>query len=203
MLDSHRAPWATTRALALAAVLATGLTGPAAAQTIEWKFSHWVPQTHPLQKIYTDWARSIEQKTGGTLKISISPAQQLGKAADHYDMVTKGIADAAYISTGYQAGRMLVTNAGQMPFLIGNAEGGSAALDEWYRPYAAKDMPGVKLCFVFTHDVATLHSKKEIRSPDQIRGMKVRPAHATMSNWMTLLGATTVQVSAPESREAL
>ncbi len=203
MLDSHRAPWATTRAIALAAALATGLAGPAAAQTIEWKFSHWVPPTHPLQKLFSDWARSIEQKSGGTLRISIFPAQQLGKAADHYDMVTKGIADAAYISTGYQAGRMLVTNAGQMPFLIGNAEGGSAALDEWYRPYAAKDMPGVKLCFVFTHDVATLHSKKEIRSPDQIRGMKIRPAHATMSNWMTLLGATTVQVSAPESREAL
>jgi TRAP-type C4-dicarboxylate transport system substrate-binding protein len=77
------------------------------------------------------------------------------------------------------------------------------ALDEWYRKYAAKDMPGVKLCFVFTHDVATLHSKKEIRSPDQIKGMKIRPAHAAMSNWMTSLGATTVQVSAPESREAL
>ena len=107
------------------------------------------------------------------------------------------------ILCGYQAGRMLVSNAGQMPFLIGNAEGGSMALDEWYRPYAAKDMPGVKLCFVFTHDVATLHSKKEIRSPDQIKGMKIRPAHAAMSNWMTSLGATTVQVSAPESREAL
>ena len=129
MLDSDRARWATTRAMSFAAALATGLAGPAAAQTLEWKFSHWVPPTHPLQKIYSDWARSIEQKTGGTLKISIFPAQQLGKAADHYEMVTKGIADAAYISTGYQAGRMLVSNAGQMPFLIGNAEGGSMALE--------------------------------------------------------------------------
>ena len=117
--------------------------------------------------------------------------------------VTKGIADAAYISTGYQAGRMLVSNAGQMPFLIGNAEGGSMALDEWYRPYAAKDMPGVKLCFVFTHDVATLHSKKEIRSPDQIKGMKIRPANGTVAQMVTLLGGTNVQVSAPESRDAL
>ena len=118
-------------------------------------------------------------------------------------MVEKGIADVAYVSTGYQAGRMLVTSAAQLPFMMSNAEGGSKAFDEWYRPYAAKDLPGVKMCYMYTHDVATLHSKKEIRTPDQIKGMKIRPAHATMAAWMTSLGATTVQVSAPESREAL
>lgn len=189
-----------TAALALAAA---GAAAPAIAQTVEWKFSHWLPPTHPLQKIYTDWAKAIEQDSGGTMKIAVFPAQQLGKAPDHYDMVIKGIAEGAYISTGYQAGRMLVSNAGQLPFLMSDAGGGSAAFDEWYRPYAAKDMPGVKMCFMFTHDVATLHSKKEIRTPDQIKGMKIRPAHATMAQWMTSLGATTVQVSAPEAREAL
>lgn len=191
---------------ASAVALALGLAAPAVqaqAQVTEWKFSHWVPPTHPLQRLYTDWAKQIFDETGGTLKITVFPAQQLGKAPDHYDMVIKGIADAAYISTGYQAGRMLASNAGQMPFLMSNAEGGSMAYDEWYRPLAAKDMPGVRMCFMFTHDVATLHSKKEIRTPDQIKGMKIRPAHSTMASWMTSMGATTVQVSAPESREAL
>lgn len=114
-------------ALAVSAALAAM---PAGAQTVEWKFSHWVPPTHPLQKIYTDWAKAIEQDSGGTLKIAVFPAQQLGKAPDHYDMVIKGIAEGAYISTGYQAGRMLVSNAGQLPFLMSNADGGSAAFDE-------------------------------------------------------------------------
>jgi TRAP-type C4-dicarboxylate transport system substrate-binding protein len=192
-------------ALGLAAGLSAGLAAPVAAQdkTVEWKYSHWVPATHPLQGILQAWAKSIDEASKGTIKISIFPAQQLGKAPDHYDMVQKGIADVAYVSTGYQAGRMLVTSVAQMPFMLSNAEGGSKAFDEWYRPYAAKDMPGVKLCYMYTHDVATLHSKKEIRTPDQIKGMKIRPAHATMAQWMTSLGATTVQVSAPESREAL
>jgi TRAP-type C4-dicarboxylate transport system substrate-binding protein len=98
---------------------------------------------------------------------------------------------------------MLVSGASQLPFMISNADGGSRAFDEWYRAYSDKDMPGVKMCYMYTHDVASLHSKKEIRTPDQIKGMKIRPAHATMAQWMTSLGATTVQVSAPESREAL
>jgi TRAP-type C4-dicarboxylate transport system substrate-binding protein len=189
--------------LALAGII--GFAAPAVAQdkTFEWKYSHWVPATHPLHNILLDWSKSIDTASKGTIKISVFPAQQLGKAPDHYDMVEKGIADVVYVSTGYQAGRMLVTSVAQMPFMITNAEGGSKAFDEWYRPYAAKDMPGVKLCYMYTHDVATLHSKKEIRTPDQIKGMKIRPAHATMAQWMNALGATTVQVSAPESREAL
>ena len=202
MWGIHRVTAAATRAIALAAALG-GFAGPAGAQTVEWKLSHSLAPGHPLHRIYTEWARSIEQKTGGTLKVSVFPAQQLGKSAEHYEMVTKGIADAAYLATGYQAGRMLISTAAQMPFLIGNADAGSIALDEWYRPYAARDMPGVKLCFVFAQDVATLHSRKEVRTPDQIRGMKVRPANATTMQWMTSLGATTVQVSAAEAREAL
>lgn len=187
-------------ALALAV---SGATAQAQDKAVEWKYSHWVPATHPLHGILLDWAKSIEKASSGTIKIAVFPAQQLGKAPDHYDMVQKGIAEIAYVSTGYQAGRMLVSGAAQLPFMMSNADGGSRAFDEWYRPYADKDMPGVKLCYMYTHDVASLHSKKEIRSPEQIKGMKIRPAHATMAKWMTSLGATTVQVSAPESREAL
>ncbi len=190
---------------AIAAAIAAAFSSGAAAQdkTFELKYSHWVPATHALHPVLLAWADSIKKASNGTINITVFPAQQLGKAPDHYDMVQKGIADIAYISTGYQAGRMLVSGAGQLPFMLSNAEGGSRAFDEWYRPYAAKDMPGVKLCYMYTHDVASLHSKKEIRTPDQIKGMKIRPAHATMANWMTSLGATTVQVSAPEAREAL
>ena len=203
MLNSFTA--AARAALATLAVSAFAFMSPAQAQDkpVELKYSHWVPSTHPLHGILLDWAKSIDKASNGSIKVVVFPAQQLGKAPDHYDMVQKGIADIAYISTGYQAGRMLVSGASQLPFMISNADGGSRAFDEWYRAYSDKDMPGVKMCYMYTHDVASLHSKKEIRTPDQIKGMKIRPAHATMAQWMTSLGATTVQVSAPESREAL
>ena len=118
-------------------------------------------------------------------------------------LAAKGIADVAYINVGYQPGRMLVANAIQLPFLVTNADGGSRAFDEWYRGYAAKDMPGVRMCLMYIHDPGSLHSKVKITSPEQLKGMKVRPAHAVMADWMKSLGATTVSLSAPESREAL
>ena len=39
--------------------------------------------------------------------------------------------------------------------------------------------------------------------PGDIKGMKIRPAHATMASFVTQLGGTNVQSSAPEVRDIL
>src|SRR5262249_40913449 len=74
-------------------------------KTVELRLSHWVPTSHPLHKAIGDWGADIEKASGGTIKTKVFPAQQLGKAFDHYDMVRDGIADFAYVSTNYQPGR--------------------------------------------------------------------------------------------------
>jgi TRAP-type C4-dicarboxylate transport system substrate-binding protein len=191
-----------------AAVLAifTHAAAPARAQerTFELKFAHWVPPTHPLQKALEEWGASVEKASGGTIKYKVYPSQQLGKAADHYDMARDGIADLTYINPGYQPGRFPIIGAGELPFFIANAKGGSQAIDAWYRKYAATEMKDVKFCLAFLHDPGTFHSKtKKIVVPGDIRGMKIRPAHATIGSWVTLLGGTNVQASAPEVRDIL
>ena len=92
-----------------AAVFVTLIGGaaPTLAQekTFELKLSHWVPPSHPLQKALEEWGASVEKDSGGTIKYKVYPAQQLGKAFDHYDMARDGIADLTYINPGYQPGR--------------------------------------------------------------------------------------------------
>jgi len=61
----------------------------------------------------------------------------------------------------------------------------------------------VKFCLGFVHEPGSLHAKSEIRTPDQMRGLNIRSAHATMANYVTALGGSNVRVSAPESRSAL
>lgn len=191
---------------ALAAILLAALASPAMAQekTFELKISHWVPASHPLQKALEDWGAAVEKESGGTIHYKVFPAQQLGKAFDHYDMARDGIADLTYINPGYQPGRFPIIAAGELPFLIANAKGGSQALDAWYRKYADKEMKDVKFCLAFVHDPGSFHSKsKKIVLPSDIKGMKIRPAHATMAEWVKQLGGTNVQSSAPEVRDIL
>ena len=187
------------------AVSAVGIAGPARAQDkpVQLKLSHWVPPAHPLQPALEAWAADIEKASNGTIKSTIFPSEQLGKAFDHYDMARDGIADFAYVNPGYQPGRFPIIAAGELPFLMSDAKGGSAALDAWYRKYAAMEMKGVHFCLAFVHDPGTFHSHKKILLPSDLKGLKVRPANATIGQFMTMLGATNVQASAPEARDVL
>jgi TRAP-type C4-dicarboxylate transport system substrate-binding protein len=180
--------------------------GNAAAQdkTFELKLSHWVPPSHPLQKAIEEWAADIEKASNGTIKSKVYPSQQLGKAFDHYDMARDGIVDFAYVNPGYQPGRFPIIAAGELPFLVGQAKGGNRAIDAWYRKYAASEMKDVHYCFSFVLDPVAWHSiNKKIMVPADIQGMKIRPAQGTIAAWMTLLGGTNVQSSAPEVRDIL
>jgi len=188
--------------LALSAILPAQ---PAAAQdkTFDLKISHWVPPSHPLQKSLEDWGASVEKASGSSIKYKVYPAQQLGKAFDHYDMARDGIADLTYVNPGYQPGRFPIVAAGELPFLMSDAKGGSRALDAWYRKYAGREMRDVKYCLAFIHDPGTFHSNKKIVVPADIKGMKIRPADAMMGTFMTQLGGTNVQSSAPEVRDII
>jgi TRAP-type C4-dicarboxylate transport system substrate-binding protein len=192
-------------AAALAACLmGAATTAGAQEKTFELKLSHWVPPSHPLQKALEEWGADVEKESGGTLHYKVYPSQQLGKAFDHYDMARDGIADLTYINPGYQPGRFPIIAAGELPFLMSNATGGSVALDEWYRKYAATEMKDVKFCLAFVHDPGTFHSvSKKIMVPADIKGMKIRPAQGTIARFVTLLGGTNVQAAAPEVREVL
>jgi TRAP-type C4-dicarboxylate transport system substrate-binding protein len=65
-------------------------------------------------------------------------------------------------------------------------------------------MKGVKLCFSFILDPLRMHSRsKKVVVPGDIKGMKIRPAQATMAAWVTQLGGTNVTSSPSEIREIL
>src|SRR3990170_1269145 len=155
----------------LALLLAATVT-PAFAQekTFELKISHWVPASHPLQKALEDWGTAVEKASGGTIKYKVFPAQQLGKAFDHYDMARDGIADVTFVNPGYQPGRFPIIAAGELPFMIADGHGGTKALDEWYRSYAAKEMGDTHFCLAFVHDPGSFHSKEKIVLPSDVNG---------------------------------
>ncbi|MGO4711657.1 TRAP transporter substrate-binding protein [Bradyrhizobium sp. 2TAF24] len=194
----------TMLALAVAAGTMSALN-PAMAQdkTVNLKISLWVPPAHPLVPATQAWAADLDKASGGTIKSTVFPSEQLGKAFDHYDMARDGIADVTYVNPGYQPGRFPIVAAGQIPFTFGDGKKGTLALDEWYRKYAPTEMKDTKLCFAFIHDPGSLHGKKKIVVPTDLSGVKVRPAQSTIAEMVKLLGGTNVQASAPESRDAL
>ena len=192
-------------ALALILGLAQGVACPAFAQDkeVDLRLSLWVPPAHPLTGAAKAWADDIARASNGTIKITIFPSEQLGKAFDHYDMARDDIADITYVNPGYQPGRFPIIAIGQMPFTFGDARKGTAALDSWYRKYAPAEMKDTHFCLAFIHDPGALHARKKIVMPEDLKGVKVRPAQSTIAELVKTLGGTNVQASAPEAREVL
>ena len=188
----------------LALLLAASVT-PALAQdkTVNMKVSLWVPPAHPLVPATQAWAADIEKASGGSIKVTVFPSEQLGKAFDHYDMARDGIADVTYVNPGYQPGRFPVIAVGQIPFTFSDGKKGTLALNEWYHKYAPKEMKDTKLCFAFIHDPGALHGKKKVLVPEDLKGMKVRPAQSTIGEMVRMFGGTNVQTSAAEARDAI
>ncbi len=187
----------------LTACLGLSPAARAADPQVELKLSHWVPPSHPLQHAIEDWANDIKTQSGGSITATIFPAEQLGKAFDHYDMARDGIADGAYVSPGYQPGRFPIIGLSDLPFTYQDAKSGTAAVDSWYRTYAAREMKDVHYCFAFIQDPGTLFSKSAVTLPSDVKGLKIRPANAAMGGFVTLLGGNNVQASAPQSRDLL
>ncbi len=189
----------------LAAGLVAGFATTASAQdkTINLKISLWVPPAHPLVPATQAWAADLEKASGGTIKATVYPSEQLGKAFDHYDMARDGIADITYVSPGYQPGRFPIIAAGNLPFVFGDGKKGTQAANEWYAKYAPIEMKDTKVCFSFIHDPGAIHAKKKIVVPADLKGVKVRPATGTVAEMVTLAGGTNVQASAPEARDAI
>src|SRR2546421_5348299 len=183
--------------LARNAVVAIALAFASAASAqdkpVQLKFSHWVPPTHPMHAAAVAWAESIEKASNGTIKVTIFPAQQLGKAFDHYNMARDGIADISHVNPGYEPGRFPIVGAVELPFVFANSKEGSAALDAWYRRYAEREMKDVHYCLAFAHDPGSFHfTRKKVVTPAHVAGLKVRPPNAVIAGWMRSLGAVNV-----------
>jgi TRAP-type C4-dicarboxylate transport system substrate-binding protein len=182
--------------------LATG-AGNAQEKTFNLKLSYWVPPSHLLTPGYKEWADSVEKASNGTIKTTLYPSSQLGSGADHYDLVKRGVADFGLVSPGYTPGRFPIIGVADLPFLSDNSFKAAPATIRFYKKYAEKEMPEVIACHTFSHDPGTFLSKKQIRVPADVKGLKVRTANQTIATFVTSMGGNSVQVPIMEAYETL
>ncbi len=195
---------ATVLSSALLCVSAGAGSAMAADSPLNLRFAYWVPAQHPIasESIQT-WADAVTEDSDGSISFSFFPAGQLGRAEDHFDLVKDGIADVAWINPGFNPGRWPVIGAMQIPLLINDTRGASAAQTAWYRKYEQEEMPEVKVCLGHQMAPLMLHSTTPIEMPEDLKGLKVRPSSAMEALYLRNAGASTVQGTYPEVREML
>lgn len=190
MTIKHR----TTSFLAVLAL--TAATGPAAADTVSWRFSNWVPSTHTLTvDMFKPWAEDVEEATEGRVKIQFLPA--LGAPNAHFDLVRNGVADMAFGVHSYTPERFPLTEIAELPFTSENALVNSLAYWRTYDKYFADadEHAGTHLLGLWVPGSYQLFTKEGPETLADLEGLRIRVPGTRVEEISDRLGM--VAISSP------
>ena len=193
------------RSFALGALVAAAAS-PAAAQQVVLRIHHFLPPQAPVPAGFLEpWARRVEERAGGRLKIELFPAMQLGgRAPALYDQAKDGVVDIVWTLTGYTPDRFPKSEVFDLPFLCGNAEQTSQAAWEFYERHLRDEFRDVKVLAVHVHGPGLLHVRGSgVRKLEDLRGLKVRAPTRVISQLLEALNAVAVPMPVPQVPEAL
>jgi TRAP-type transport system periplasmic protein len=172
------------------------------AKPIELSYSIFFPPSHIQCKTAEDWAKEIEKRTDGQVKITVYPAGSLTKAPQCYDGVVNGISDIGMSCLAYTRGRFPLLEGLDLP--LGYTSGLSATriADEIVRKYNPKEMSDTHVLYIHAHGPGILASRKPVKCLEDMKGLKVRATGLSVKI-VESLGANPVAMSQPETYEAL
>ncbi len=188
--------------------LAVGLSGCGKAERagevrpIELSYSIFFPPSHIQCQTAEAWAREVEKRAGGRVKITVYPGGTLTQAPQCYEGVVNGISDIGMSCLAYTRGRFPLMEGLDLP--LGYPDGLTAsraamAMLQKYQPAEFKD---VHMLYLHAHGPGILASKRAVRSLEDMQGLKVR-ATGLSAKIVECLGGVPVAMSQPETYEAL
>lgn len=201
----------SVRSVTLAAAICTaslgfGAVSAIAADAVTLKLHQFLPAPATAPKnILQVWGDNVEKDSGGSVKVEHYPSMQLGgRPPELMDQVTDGVVDIIWTVVGYTPGRFPRTEVFELPFISSDAAATSAAYWELFeKDMKDNEFKDVHVLGTWVHGPGLLHSEDPIKTPADLKGMKIRGGTRTINMMLTQLGATPVGMPVPAVSEAL
>ncbi len=176
--------------------------GGVQSQTITLKYANFPPApTFPCVQMER-WAKEVEKKTNGKVKVQTFPGGTLLSAKNIFDGVISGMADIGNFAMSYQPGRFPISEAVDLPVGFANARVASLVLYDLIEKYNAKEFEKVKVLTLFTCPPANLMTSKPVKSLKDLKGMEIRVA-GTSVDVLKNLGGSPIAMPQSDTPEAL
>ena len=174
---------------------------PALAQ-IKLNYSVFFPAPHKNAVLATEWAKEIEKRTGGKVQITVFPGGTLTPADKCYDGVVKGISDIGFSVLAYTRGKFPLTEVSDLPLGMKSGLVATKVINDYYKKFKPKEFDEVKVMYLHGHGPGIIHSKKEVKTLEDLKGMKIR-CTGMAAKIAGALGATPVAMPMGETYDAL
>lgn len=148
------------------------------------------------------WAKEVEKRTKGEVKIQTFPGGTLLAAKNIFDGVISGSADIGNFAMSYQPGRFPVSEAVDLPLGFKSAKVASLVLYDLIEKYKPKEFEKVKILTLFTCPPADLMTSRPVKSLKDLKGMELRSS-GTGAQIVKALGAIPVAMPQSETPEAI
>lgn len=189
--------------LALTAMTATS----SLAQEFVFKLHHLLGAKAPAQtNMLEPWAKQVEENSGGRVKIEIYPAMSLGGTPPELvQQARDGVVDIIWTVNGYTPGQFPRTEVFELPgVFLNDIKATNLAMHDMFNDYLKDDYKGLEVMWLHVHaGQAIMSVDKEIRSPADTSGLKIRIPSRTGAWVIEALGASPIAMPVPEVPSAL
>jgi TRAP-type transport system periplasmic protein len=193
------------------ALLANLTVAPAEAQGLkaEYKISTVVGPPFPWGLAAQRWADIVKEKSGGRINMKVYPGSSLvgGDQTKEFTAMRQGVIDMAVGSTINWSPQVQELNLFSMPFLMPDYKAIDALTQgevgkKLFEIIGGKDV--VPLAWGENGFRELTNSKRPIKSPEDLKGLKIRVVGSPLFNdTFTALGANPTQMSWADAQPAL
>jgi tripartite ATP-independent transporter DctP family solute receptor len=150
---------------------------------VSLKLAHSLDVTHPVHKGMEYMAEKVKEKSNGRMGMEIYPSEQLGTEKECIEALQLGYLGITKTSTAVMEGFVPKMKIFGIPYLFEDSEHFWKVLNgpigkELLLAGQSKGLRG--LCF-YDAGSRSFYSKKEIKSPEDLKGLKVRVMKSIMS----------------------
>ena len=178
------------RPLLLGALAAPWLAGRASAQTIMLRSADTHPDGYPTVEAVKFMGNLVEQRSGGRLKVQVFHSRQLGEERETLEQTRFGVIDINRVNFGPLNNLVPETAIPGLPFVFRDEAHMRRVMDG---PIGTEIVSGadrhgfVGLCF-YDSGARSFYSRRgPIRTPDDMRGLKVRVQQSDL--WVAIMRA--------------
>lgn len=183
-----------------------GIDAYAEQKQIKMKYSHHLPEAMSVAKQARFFEKIVKEKSKGNVLIEVYPAAQLFGARDAFQALRKGGIEMATVVIGSMEGAIPLTQIFDVPFLFKDYDQVVKSWNGYLGEVLKKEFEklGVKFLAPGYLDFAHIcNSKREIKTPKDLQGLKIRTYGPMAGEVLQALGAAPVVMGGDESYLAM
>lgn len=169
---------------------------------VKLNYSVFFPAPHKNAVLAADWAKEVETRTNGRVKITVFPGGTLTPSDKCYDGVVQGISDIGFSVFAYTRGRFPLLEIADLPVGLSSGVAATKALNEFFAKFQPKELNDVKVMYLHGHGPGILHTKKAVSKLEDLKGMKIR-CTGIAASIVSALGGTPVAMPMGDTYDAL